>query len=94
MFFQFKKKSIGGGEFFGWLAIWIIAIIIVAYPKLTSFLANYVGVGRGVDLVIYISIIVIFYLFFRLLMRIERMEKDITKITRAIAIKKEEDDNR
>ncbi|MEK7072456.1 MAG: DUF2304 domain-containing protein, partial [Patescibacteria group bacterium] len=72
---------------FSWLVIWLVAILIIWYPQTTTYLAARVGIGRGVDLVIYISIIVIFYLMFRLLLKIEQIEKQITKIVRYDSLK-------
>ena len=87
---KMKSREITAGYFAIWLVIWLLAIILIAFPSLASYLADTVGVGRGVDLIIYVSIIVIFYLQFKLLMRIEKMEKDITKITRHLAVKEAE----
>jgi len=87
LLYQLRNKNISLGQFLTWLFIWLIAIIIIGQPKITTYLASLVGIGRGVDLVIYISVIVIFYLMFKLLLRIEKIEKDITKIVRSEALK-------
>ena len=87
LIYQLRNKSIGLKQFFGWLVIWISAIIVIWYPKITTIIATRVGIGRGVDLVTYISIISIFYLMFRLLLRIEKIEKEITTIIRNDALK-------
>lgn len=89
LIFQLRHKAISLAEFFGWFLIWLVAIVIVLYPQITSFLAIKVGVGRGVDLVVYVSLILIFYLLFRLLIRIEKTEKEITKIVRRDALEEE-----
>lgn len=89
---QWQSKKITGREFGWWLVIWLVAIIIIARPNIASFLAIKVGVTRGVDLVVYVSIIVIFYLLFRLLMRQEKIDKEITKIVSALALKDKKDD--
>ncbi|HNW09681.1 MAG TPA: DUF2304 domain-containing protein [bacterium] len=90
---QFRNQKISGWEFIGWNIIWLGAIIIILFPDITSFLAIKVGVTRGVDLVIYVSIILVFYLLFKMLMRIENIEKDITKLCRQIALRDENKDN-
>lgn len=87
---KMKSREINTSYFIIWLVIWLLAILFIAFPEITSYLANTVGVGRGVDLIIYVSIIVAFYLQFKLLMRIEKIEKDITSITRHLAIKEAE----
>ena len=87
LIFKLKAKEVSPKQFLGWLFLWLLAILAIWQPKLTVVLANRVGIGRGVDLVIYVSMIVIFYLMFRLLLRIEQLEKNITKIVRDDALK-------
>jgi len=87
LIYKLKIKDIGIGQFFSWLLVWLIAIFIIWYPGFTTYLATRVGIGRGVDLVIYVSIIVIFYLMFKLLLKIEKIEKQITKIVRYDSLK-------
>ncbi len=87
LIFKLKNKEIGFGVFSSWLIIWLAAIVVIWWPDITSFLAIKVGVTRGVDLVVYVSVILVFYLLFRLLLRIEKIESNITKIIREIALK-------
>jgi len=55
-----------------------------------SHLATLTGVGRGVDVVIYVAIIILFYLLYRLYIKIENIEREITLIVREIAILEKE----
>jgi len=84
---KLKSREVSVKQFIGWLVIWLVAIVIVIWPELTVLVANSVGVGRGSDLVIYLAIIFLFYTIFRLLMRIEKMEKNLTKLVQNDAIK-------
>jgi small membrane protein len=86
LIYRLKNKDINRVAFLGWLVIWLLAAGVVIFPELSSYLANRVGVTRGADLVLYIAVIVLFYLVFRLLMRIERLEKSITKLIQDLAI--------
>jgi hypothetical protein len=83
---KLKTREISGKQFAGWLLIWLVAVIVVIWPDLTVKLANAVGVGRGADLVIYVSVIFLFYSLFRLLLRIEKLEKNLTEVVRRDAI--------
>ena len=87
LIYKLKIKDINLSQFFWWLIVWLIAILIIWYPQITTYLAARVGIGRGVDLVIYVSIIVIFYLMFRLLLKVEKIEKQITEIIRFDSLK-------
>lgn len=89
LIFKLRTRDINPPIFYGWLLVWLVALIIIWQPSLTSYLANRLGVSRGVDLVIYVSVILIFYLLFRLLMRIEKLDKDITRLVRQLALRDE-----
>lgn len=82
-----RSKELSGRQFSGWLLIWLLASVVVIWPDLTVWLANYVGIGRGSDLVVYLAIIFLFYFVFRLLLRIEKMEKNLTKVVREETLK-------
>ena len=67
--------------------IWVGLVVVSLLPQTTDLLAAHVGIGRGADLLVYISIIALFYLVFRLVVRMERIQQDITKVVRAMALK-------
>ncbi|MBI4215209.1 MAG: DUF2304 domain-containing protein [Parcubacteria group bacterium] len=73
-----------------WLLLWGAAIVLIVLPETSSFLARYFGIGRGVDLIIYGALGLIFYILFRLVIRIEKMERNITEIVRYIALTNED----
>jgi hypothetical protein len=87
LIYQLKNKNISFTQFWGWLAIWAIAILIIGNPQITTYIAAKVGIGRGVDLVVYVSIIILFYAVFRLLLRLEKLEKQLTQTVRQDALK-------
>ena len=69
-----------------WLFFWGLGLLIIWLPKDTlDKLGDIFGVGRGVDVLIYLSIIFLFYNNLRLNRKIDRLQKDITKIVRKIA---------
>jgi len=84
---KYESREVSMRQLSGWLAIWLLASAVIIRPDLTVRLANLVGVGRGSDLVIYLAIIFLFYTVFRLLLRIENMEKNLTKVVRSEALK-------
>jgi len=67
---------------FWWLFFWIIAIIAVWVPDFLTKIANILGIGRGADLVLYVSVVAVFYLIFKIYVRFEKIERNITKIVR------------
>ncbi len=80
-----KDKKISLGEFFLWIAIWGGLIFVVFFPGITSYFAQLLGIGRGVDVILYVSISLLFYLIFRLYVKLEETEREITKLVRNLA---------
>lgn len=87
---KFRKREINIKGLIFWLVIWTGAGIVILLPNVTSYLASILGVGRGVDVIIYLSIVVIFYLIFRIGIKLEFIEHEITKIVRHLTIRETE----
>lgn len=85
---KFRMKNISLREFLFWVIFWLLVGAAILMPKATVFLANYLGVGRGADLVIYASLIFVFYMIFRIFARQNKIERDISKIVEEMAKKK------
>ena len=86
-----KKKQenlVGPKGLFFWLVFWILAIFVVLWPDSTFILANYFGISRGADLVVYVSLALIFFILFRLHIKLESVGRDITKVVRDKFLKK------
>ena len=89
---RFRKREISLKEFLFWLVFWTAVVIVTVFLRETDFVAQYFGVERAADLVVYLSILIIFYTIFRVYVRIDRIERNISKIITAISfIKKKED---
>jgi len=87
---RYRVKDLSAGGFIFWVLFWLIVLLVVWQPSLSSELANFLGVGRGADLVIYVSIALLFYLIFRLTVKAEKIERNITTLAREIALKEKE----
>ena len=66
-------------------------MIAALVPKETDVIAQFVGVERGADLLVYLSILVLFFTVFKIIVKLEKIDRDITKIVRETAIKKNEE---
>lgn len=86
-FLRLRGKNISIGEFSFWSLIWVTVIIVDIFPVLIGGLSGFVGIGRGVDLAVYISILLLFYLVFRVYVSLDAQKNDITKLVREIAIR-------
>lgn len=89
LFWQKRKKRVGANEFIFWLVFWILAALAVIFLKWIDALVAELGFsGSGIEVLIYAGVVVLFYFIFRLRLRLEKIERDITKIVRNMAIKK------
>ncbi len=86
LFKQKQADKISTANFLIWLLLWLAILLVFWQPNSTSYLANILGIGRGADLVVYLSIIIVFYLLFRIFIRLNKIETDLTRLTREDAI--------
>lgn len=69
-----------------WMLLWLAAAVAIAFPELLVELARFLGIGRGADLVFYVSILGTFLAFFLTYLRFRRVEDQLTEIVRHLAI--------
>ncbi len=69
-----------------WILFWLCTAVFVWYPEATNQIAQAFGIGRGADFVLYISLVVIFFVLFRLHVKLESMSRDVTKVVRDKAL--------
>lgn len=84
---RFKGKEISWKETLFWLSIWFTILAIVIFPGLSISFAKLIGIGRGVDSAFFIAILLLFYLIFRLYVKIDNIDKNLTSLS--IKISKE-----
>lgn len=84
---RLRDRRITFKEFAFWLLIWAGVIAVAIYPQMTSWVSQLVGVSRGADLLIYVGVLLLFYLVFRLYVKLDGLSQDLTRLTRAVAIK-------
>ncbi len=86
---QKKKDLISANEFIFWLIFWIIAAMAIIFIRFIDNIVARLGFsGTGIEILFYLGVIILFYLIIRLRLRLEKIEKDITKIVRNISHKK------
>jgi small membrane protein len=84
--YAYKRRGIRTVEFLFWCVVWLGTALVVTFPDATSLIAHQLGIGRGVDLIIYMTLVLSFYLIFRIHLTLDRLEQEITEIVRTIAL--------
>lgn len=62
-------------------------LIFIFNPGLTMRLAHVVGIGRGTDLVTYLSLLFLFFLCFNFYVRFHAVDERLTRLVRVQAIR-------
>ena len=84
---RFLQRRIAWNALLFWILVWGSITLIALNPDITSRLATMVGVGRGADLMLYIGMIILFSLVFYLMVKVDQLDQDISKIVTALALK-------
>jgi len=84
---NYENKKLTAKQLIFWVIVWIIVVGVTTWPYLTDKLANYLGVRRGVDVALFLAIILLFYLVFRVYIVLFDIESEITEIAKNVALK-------
>ncbi|MCL5407057.1 MAG: DUF2304 family protein [Patescibacteria group bacterium] len=84
---RFRSKDLNYKELIFWSFVWLLMIVLVFIPGKTNFLAKMLGMDRGNDAMFFLGIVALFYATYRLYVKINEQEKEITKLVRALALK-------
>ncbi len=85
---QKRSKKIGRNEFIFWLSFWFLGAIAVIFIKQIDNLVIMLGFSSGINFLLYLTIMLLFYLVFKLRLSLAKLDANLTEIAREIAIKK------
>lgn len=83
---RLREKILSPQAAFFWLILWLGAASVILLPTTATKIAQIFGVGRGVDVILYISLALLFYLVFRGFVMIEDLRHELTTVIRLIAL--------
>ena len=69
-----------------WLSLWTGAGVAAVWPDTTVIVARKLGIGRGADLVLYVSVFASLIVFFLVYARLRKLDRALTLLVRQIAI--------
>ncbi len=69
-----------------WSLLWLAISWFVWWPSVSDFFAHTLGIGRGVDALVYISVVGLFYGMFRLYVKLEFIEHELTSLVRNLTL--------
>jgi len=85
LYLKFFKNALLQRSLF--ILVFITGIVAVVFPELTNRVANFVGVGRGADLLLYLMVIIFYFTFIILYRKLNKIQEIQTEIIRKISIR-------
>ena len=82
-----KDKAISILEFLFWIVVWLGVIFTAVFPQVMMGIAHSMGLISGTGMVVYVSIIALLYLVFKLYVKLDETQNKITMIMREISIR-------
>jgi len=77
-----KDNTLGPKAMLFWILFWLAVVCVVIWPNSVQLIADYIGIGRGADVVVYSALVVLFFLVFKMNIKIEGLKRDLTKVVR------------
>lgn len=84
----FKDGKINWKEFSFWTVIWGGVVVVSLSRSVVDSFSQFFGVQRPVDAMVFISIIMLFYLVYRIYAKFDHVEHEITLLTRKTSLQK------
>ena len=88
---KYGKREMEWEDFLLWGALLVALLVVAVFPlEIADFVRALLGLGRGLDALLVAAIGLAYVLLFRVYMAVDRTEREITELTRKIAIELEE----
>ena len=71
------------------IVLWLFLLLFAFKPDFSVPLANLFGIGRGIDLLLMVGLLISLYLGFRLYIKFDDMNQQINDLVRELAIRNE-----
>ncbi len=87
---QYRQKKVSFYWLGVWTFFWLLVIAVALAPQTTDVVARLVGVEKGADLLVYCAIVIVYYALYRVLVKIEKQNRELTPNFRQIALMRAE----
>jgi len=84
-YLRFKDKSLNARALAFWMILWTIILVFVLHPQFSDNFASFLGVQRGVDIAFLTAVVILFYLVFRLYIKVDSVDQNLTKLNANIS---------
>lgn len=90
IFHKWVRRELRLQAFFVWTLLWAMGALAILLPAYPAVIATRLGIGRGADLIIYSSIIILLAIAFSLYSHVRNVDRQITRLIREMALRDHE----
>lgn len=84
---QRRKKDVSRSEFWLWLIFWILALVaIIMIKTIDRLVADWGFSSSGINFLIYLAVLTLFYVVFRLELNLAKLDRELTKVVRHLSL--------
>ena len=83
---DFKEKKESVQMFLLWTLIWLGIVLVAVFPSIVEFMLTAGGGGVGIGTFLGMALVFLFFLVYRMYVRMETMEQRITLIAQKLAL--------
>lgn len=83
---RYIKKDLALPQAIMWGSFWVAAGVVILIPDSSFFFARALGVTRGADVIVYVTLAFLAFIVFRLTIKIEQLDKKLTLLVRKDAL--------
>lgn len=84
--YKYYKKASSLFDYLIILLIYFLFNTVLFYPYILRDISGLFGIGRGVDLFLYVSIFALLFIVVQLMLKIKKNQEDISKLNRKLSI--------
>lgn len=87
-FLYYKKNHYTARSFAFWVTVWLLGVLLLAFPQTASLLTQTIHVPRVIDFYLIIGLMFFSIICFLSFMAVKRTEARVEELVRAVAIGK------
>ena len=88
---QKRKRTISASEFVFWMMFWIAASAAIIFIKQLDELVTAWGFSSGINALLYLAVLFLFYLIFKMRLQIAKLDQDLTEMNRTVSLHDKEE---
>lgn len=89
---QKRQRTITASEFVFWILFWVAAAAAIVFIKQLDSLVTAWGFSSGINALLYLAVLFLFYLIFKMRLQIAKLDQDLTEMNRTVSLKDKEEE--